>query len=84
VLPPVVKLFESMLATAITTHLENNNLFHHAQFGFRKSLSCEIALTSLVESWLENIDNHKIIMALFLDLRKAFDTVDHELLIAKL
>jgi hypothetical protein len=84
VLPPIVKLFESILAANITDYFERNNLFHQSQFGFRKFLSCEVALTSLIESWLDNIENKKIVLSIFIDLKKAFDTVDHELLIAKL
>ena len=54
------------------------------QFGFRSKLSTNIALTQLTEEILQNMDNKMITGAVFIDLRKAFDTVDHSLLISKL
>ena len=50
----------------------------------RKGLSCEHALNSMVDDWRLSLDNHRSTIAIFLDLRKAFDTVDHEILISKL
>ena len=84
ILPPIAKLFESMMATKIYEYLEFNNLLHSSQFGLRKSRSCELALNSMVEEWRTSLDSKKEVISMFLDLSKAFDTVDHQLLIHKL
>ena len=84
IIPPIAKLFESLIATKIYDYLENNNLIHSSQFGFRKSRSCELALNSMVEDWKKSLDSKKEVITMFLDLSKAFDTVDHQLLIHKL
>ena len=54
------------------------------QSGFRKNHSCHTALTHLIDTWLKDIDSGNYVGAVFLDLRKAFDLVDHEILIHKL
>jgi hypothetical protein len=60
------------------------NLITSEQFGFRPNLSTNVALTRVTEEILLNIDNKLATGAVFIDLRKAFDTVDYTLLIAKL
>ena len=64
--------------------MEEQNSITAEQFGFRPKLSTNIALTQLTEEILQNLDNKLVIGAVFIDLQKAFDTVDHELLILKL
>ena len=84
ILSPVSKLFEKLLAAQIYSYLETNKLYNTAQFGFRKNLSCELALNSLMETWKNGLDAGNDVIAVFLDFSKAFDTVDHNLLILKL
>ena len=67
-----------------TKYLQEHKLITSEQFGFRPYLSTNVALTRVTEEILFNMDNKLIIGAVFIDLRKAFDTVDHSLLIAKL
>ena len=78
------KIFEMIIGEQLSDHFENNNLFCDEQFGFRKKLSCEDALNTLVDQWRFNLDNNLDVLAIFLDLKKAFDTIDHELLLIKL
>ena len=66
------------------TFLKENNLLAPEQFGFRPNLSTEVALAHLTENILDNMDNGLITGAVFLDLSKAFDTVDHQILLKKL
>ena len=68
----------------IRTYLESNGMLHDAQFGFRKGRSCELAINTIVDSWKFSLDLKKLIIALFLDLSKDFDTVDHKLLLEEL
>ena len=54
------------------------------QSGFTKNHACRTALTHLIYTWLKDVDSGNYVGAVFLDLRKAFDLVDHEILIHKL
>ena len=52
--------------------------------GYRKGYNAQYALTSMIEKWKKHLDNNGIAGALLMALSKAFDTLNHELLIAKL
>ena len=84
ILSPISKLFESLIATAMCEFYESNSIFSDSQFSFRRKVSCELALNTLVNDWKTSLDKRKSVIALFLGLRKAFDTVDHTLLLLKL
>ena len=65
--------------------LEQQNCFYNAQFGFRLSLSTNNALMmSITENIQSQLDQNKFCAGVFVDLKKAFDTVDHEILLKKL
>ena len=83
ILSPVSKLFEKLLAEQIFYYLESNKLLHPAQYGFREKLSCELALNSLMETIRNGLDSKNDVISVFLDFSKAFDTIDHRLLINK-
>lgn len=63
---------------------QTHNIFTEAQHGFRRGRSTETALTSFVHDILTSFDERKFTVALFLDLSKAFDTVDHHISLKKL
>ena len=65
-------------------YFEKNNLLYHLQSGFRKKHSCQTAVTRIIETWLSSINEAEITGAVFLDLRKAFDLVNHKILLKKL
>ena len=65
-------------------YFENNNLLFPAQSGFRPLHSCETALNKLSNAWLTSINKSEMVGAVFLDFRKAFDTVNHVILTKKL
>ena len=65
-------------------YLYKYNLLNETQSGFRPKHSCQSALIKLTDHWLKCIDDGDLIGTLFLDFRKAFDLVNHNLLIEKL
>ena len=64
--------------------LNKHNILYKYQFGFRKCHSTSLALIDMVDNIYTNIDNKNVIVGIYLDLQKAFDTVDHEILLYKL
>ena len=64
--------------------IDANKILYEYQFGFRKSHSTNHAIISLVEKVNNAMDSGKILIGVFLDLRKAFNTVDHCILLDKL
>ena len=84
ILPVASKLIEKHVTEHLFGYLNKYDLLHKSQSGFRKHHSCNTALIKLVDSWLKSIDNGELVGAIFFDLRKAFDVVDHNLLLQKL
>ncbi|CAF0989180.1 unnamed protein product [Brachionus calyciflorus] len=84
ILPPVAKLFEKLLHKQILDYLNKNNIISDDQHGFRANYSCESALHEII-SEINNIRSKRLIgLLLFIDFRKAFDTIDSQLLLIKL
>ena len=68
----------------IYENLKNNNLLFDNQFGFRLNNSTEHAILQLVNDISSSFERGEYTLGIFIDLSKAFDTVDHEILISKL
>ena len=64
--------------------LDDNNQIYHSQYGFKSKHSCENVIGDLVSQVLKNQQQNKYTAALFLDLSKAFDPLNHDLLLNKL
>ena len=81
VFPTIVRVFERLLYDQMYTYLAENKLLRNQQFGFRSIHSTASALGKSVNKWLMNADNGKLNSVAFLDIKKAFDTVDHKILL---
>ena len=64
--------------------LSLNKILNSAQFGFRKKFSTDFAITKLLDKVINSLSKKDHIIALFMDLSKAFDTIDHNILLRKL
>lgn len=78
------KLFEKCMHVRIANFLDTNNLLHDKQFGFRKNRSCEHALLAAQNILLDALSKRETALLLMIDFSKAFDMVDHGILLDKL
>ena len=78
------KFFEKVMYNRLVDFAERFNILYHNQFGFRKGYSTSHALVHLVNNISSAIDRNEITVGVFLDLSKAFDTLNHKILFSKL
>jgi hypothetical protein len=78
------KLFEHILVSNIMTHLESNNILHSQQHGFRQGRSCESQLLEFAEQLSDHMERGIPADVVAMDFAKAFDKVNHSLLVHKL
>ena len=78
------KILEKLMYSRIFKFLNDSNSIYPLQFGFRQKYSTTHALISLTEDIRKNLDKGNIGCGIFVDLQKAFDTVEHDILLAKL
>ena len=83
-LPTISKLLEKIVYARIYEFFTKHDIFFKSQYSFRKKHSCEHAVTELVGEICKGMDQGKHTIALFIDLSKAFDTIDHDILFQKL
>ena len=84
VLSVLSKLLEKHVARSFMDYLLQNGLLYEMQYAFRQGHSTESALISLTDQILLSLDQDKVTGIVFVDFRKAFDVVDHQLLMTKL
>lgn len=84
VLPGINKLFEKSLECRLRHFLNSQDFFYKNQYGFRAESDTKTATSDLINNILLSIDKKNIVSGLFLDLAKAFDTVNREILLKKL
>ena len=77
IIPCVAKIFEKIIFDKLYGYLDSNNLLNTCQSGFRPFHSTLTALLEAASDWSMNIDNGLINGVVFIDLKKAFDTIDH-------
>ena len=83
-LPLFGKIFEKIIYARLYSYLISKNIIYDKQFGFRKGHSTSHAINYSVNNILECIEGKKHVLGIFIDLSKAFDTLDHEKLMIKL
>ena len=83
-LPSISKIFEYVIFKQLITYLNTNNLLCPQQFGFRPAHSTELAALKLVNNIISGLNDHKAIQHLYIHLSKAFDSLDHSILLHKL
>lgn len=84
VLPVLSKIYEKHIQTNLVAFLSANNIISGSQSGFRKHHSCTTTIHHLLSEWTDKIHSKQTLLLLFLDFQKAFDTVDHQILLQKL
>ena len=83
-LPSISKILEKLVYKRLYSFLQNNNILIPNQFGFRQGHSTEYAILHMYDKIIEAFSNNEHIIGIFMDLSKAFDTIDHKILIHKL
>ena len=84
ILPAISKLFERVIYNQLYQYFIKNNLLYESQYGFRTKHSTELAALELIDRVNNLLNTGNTPLAVFLDLSKAFDTIDHNILIEKL
>ena len=84
VIPVIAKIFEKIVYEQLYEYLNNYNLLTTCQSGFRSLHSTLTVLAEATNSWSVNIDNGLVNGVVFIDLKKAFDTIDHNIILKKL
>ena len=80
----VCKVLETIIRDSVVNHFQDNDLYTKCQHGFRKRRSCMTQLLLTMEDFTEYIEQNESFDVVYLDFRKAFDTVPHQRLLEKL
>ena len=84
ILPVVSKVFEKEVFRQLYSYLTEGSLLSKFQSDFRRKHSTVTALIQMCDEWLENMDNGKLNGVVFLDIKKAFDSINHHILLNKM
>ena len=84
VLPCFSKMLERIMYTRLYSYLQENKILYSKQFGFQTGHSTDHAIIQLVDQIYEDFEENKYTLGVFIDLAKAFDTVDHKMRLRKM
>lgn len=84
ILPSISKIYEKAMQVRLTKYLISRNILSKNQYGFREKHSPYMALLDMCDNVTKNMDAGNFSLAIFIDLQKAFDSLDHKLLLNKL
>ena len=84
VLPVISKVFETVICDQLCEYFSSKNLLCSQQYGFRKNSSTELAALEVIDRLLTQLDGQLIPINFYLDLSKAFDSLNHNILLNKL
>jgi retron-type reverse transcriptase len=84
IISPFSKVLERLVYNQVFSFIEKQKIIFEYQFGFRKGHSTEHAILETIEYLKTAIDENKVTCAIFLDFSKAFDTIDHKILLDKM
>jgi len=83
-LPTVSKIFETLMCNRMKNYIEKFQILSNCQFGFRPQFSTVDAVAEFIDNVNDSLDRRQSCLSVFMDLQKAFDTVDHEILCNKM
>ena len=81
ILPAISNKFERIMFNQIHSHFSTHNLFYSGQYGFRVNHSTQLAARELIDRITQYLDQGNMPITIFMDLSKAFDTLNHDILI---
>ena len=84
ILPSISKIFEKVIYIQLYDYFTDNDLFSHSQYGFRSNHSTELAVLEVIDRIILDMDKGRLPVNIYLDLSKAFDTLDFNILLDKL
>ena len=78
------KILERLIYNQMVKFIEKYHILYKHQYGFRKAFSTTLALINIIDQIKTSIDKGEYVIGIFLDIKKAFDSIDHEILLSKL
>ena len=78
------KVLEAIICETVDNHFIGRNISSAHQWAYKQGFSTELLLLYLTERWKEELDNGQVIGVLFIDFKKAFDSISHNILKEKL